>query len=81
MVARGSFVPVLVVASDASHQLLRLRIKALSEFVCELACVPSAKRCSNSTMMQDLNVPVLALPMREPEISFERLVHRDLTVD
>jgi hypothetical protein len=81
VVTRGSFVPVFVVASDASHQLLCLCIKALFQFVREVDGLPTAKRCSNATMMQDLDVTVLPRPMTKAEISFEGLLHRDLALD
>ncbi len=58
--------------------MLRLRIKALLQFICEVECFPSAKRRSDSTLVQNLDVPILSLPMREAEITFEPLLHCDI---
>jgi hypothetical protein len=69
--ARGSFVAMFVVARGARHQLLRIRRKALFHFVHEVDGVCAAKRRSDSTMVQNLNVSVLALAMRKTEISFK----------
>jgi len=75
MATRSSFVPVLVITSDSSHQLLRLHFEALFQFVREVARFPTAKGCGHPTMMQDLNVTVLPPSMSEAEISFEGLLH------
>jgi hypothetical protein len=68
---RGSFVAMLVVARDTRHQLLRIRRKALFHFVHKVEGVAAAKRCGDSTMVQNLDVSVLALAMRKTEISFK----------
>ena len=81
MVARGSLVSALVVSSDASHQLLRLLVKAAFQFVRERQGRATAKRGSYSAVMQDLDITVLSRPMSETEIAIERRMHRDLVVD
>ena len=81
MVARGSLVPVLVVSSDPSHQLLCLHFNALFQFIRKVERLSAAKCCCYSAMVQYLNVAVLPLPMSEAEISFEGLLHRELAVD
>jgi hypothetical protein len=62
---------MFVVAGNARHQLLRVCRKALFNFVREVNGVCAAKRCSDATMVQHLDVAVLALAMCKTEIAFK----------
>ncbi len=77
MITRSSFVSALVVASDASHQLLRFRLETLFKFFFEVESFSATKCCGHSTMVQDLNDTVLPLPRSEAEISHKGLLHCD----
>lgn len=51
--------------------MAKYRLKALFNFVYEVDGVCAAQRCGDATMVQHLNVSVLALAMRKTEIAFK----------
>ena len=72
MIARGAFIPVLVVARKSSHELLPFRELAGMNFCQEVLCLLAPQRGRNSTVVKDLDITVLSSSMREPKISCER---------
>ena len=72
MIARGAFIPVLVVARKPSHELLPISELAGMNFCQEVLRLLAAQRGRNSTVVKDLDITVLSSSMREPKICCER---------
>ena len=68
MLACRALVAMLVVAGDASHQLLGLGTVLVLRFLLEVFCVIASQRRCQATPMEYLDITVLPYPEGEPEI-------------